>query len=57
MDSEPDVEVHQEEVEELPNSEEVPEENTKHEEAVEENSSEVLEAERPQVEETVQGKI
>ena len=57
MDSEPDVEVHQEEVEELPNSEEVPaEENTKHEEAVEENSSEVLEAERPQVEETVQEK-
>ena len=57
MDSEPDVEVHQEEVEELPNSEEVPaEENTKHEEAVEENNSEALEAETPQVEETVQEK-
>ena len=57
MDSEPDVEVHQEEVEELPNSEEVPaEENTKHEEAVEENNSEVLEEETPQAEETVQEK-
>ena len=57
MDSEPDVEVHQEEVEELPNSEEVTkEENSEHEEALEENSSEVLEPERPQVEETVQEK-
>ena len=57
LDSEPDVEAHQEEVEELPNSEEVQEEeNTEHEEAVEENSSEVLEAEMPQVEETVQEK-
>lgn len=56
-DSEPVVEVHQEEVEELPNSEEVPEEeNTELLETVEENSSEVLEAERPQVEETVQEK-
>ena len=56
-DSEPVVEVSQEEIEEFPNSEEVTaEENTKHEEAVEENSSEVLEAERPQVEETVQEK-
>ena len=57
LDSEPDVEAHQEEVEELPNSEEVQEEeNTEHEEAVEENSSEVLKAEMPQVEETVQEK-
>ena len=57
LDSEPDVEVHQEEVEELPNSEEVPEEeNTEFLETVEENSSEVLEAERPQAEETVQEK-
>ena len=56
-DSEPVVEVHQEEVEELPNSEEVSEEeNTELLETVEENSSEVLEAERPQVEETVQEK-
>ena len=54
-DSEPVVEVQQ--VEELLNSQEVPEEeNTEHKEAVEENSSEVLEAERPQVEETVQEK-
>ncbi len=54
-DSEPVVEVQQ--VEELPNSEEVPEEeNHELEEAVEENNSEVLEAERPQVEETVQEK-
>ena len=54
-DSEPVVEVQQ--VEELPNSEEVPEEeNTELLETVEENSSEVLEAERPQVEETVQEK-
>lgn len=55
QDSEPVVEVQQ--VEELPNSEEVPEEeNTELLETVEENSSEVLEAERPQVEETVQEK-
>ena len=54
-DSEPVVEVQQ--VEELPNSEEVPEEeNTELLETVEENSSEVLESERPQVEETVQEK-
>lgn len=57
LDSEPVVEVPQEEVKEFPNSEEVTkEENTEHEEAVEENSSEVLEAERPQAEETVQEK-
>ena len=54
-DSEPIVEVQQ--VEELPNSEEVAvEENPEFIEIVEENSSEVLEAERPQVEETVQEK-
>ena len=54
-DSEPVVEVQQ--VEELPNSEEVPEEeNTELLETVEENNSEVLEAERPQAEETVQEK-
>ena len=57
LDSESAVEVQQAEVEELPNSEEVPEEEkTEYEEAVEENSSEVLEAETPQVEETVQEK-
>lgn len=57
LDSEPAVEVSQEEVEELPNSEEVPEEEkTELLEAVEENNSEVLEAESPQVEETVQEK-
>ena len=57
LDSEPDVEVHQEEVEVLQNSEEVTaEENTKQEEAVEENNSEALEAETLQVEETVQEK-
>ena len=57
LDSEPDVEVHQEEVEELPNSEEVTEEeNTELLETVEENSSEVLEPEAPQAEETVQEK-
>lgn len=57
LDSEPVVEVSQEEVEELPNSEEVPEEeNTELLETVEENSSEVLEAETPQAEETVQEK-
>lgn len=56
-DSEPVVEVHQEEIEELPNSEEVPEEEKlEHEETVEENSSEVLEEETPQAEETVQEK-
>ena len=53
LDSEPDVEVHQEEVEVSQNSEEV---TTELVETVEENSSEVLEAERPQVEETVQEK-
>ena len=47
-DSEPVVEVQQEEVPE--------EENTELLETVEENNSEVLEAERPQVEETVQEK-
>ena len=57
LDSEPDVEVHQEKVEELPNSEEVTEEeNTELLETVEENSSEVLEPERSQLEETVQEK-
>ena len=57
LDSDPVVELHQEEIEELPNSEEVSEEeNIEHEEAVEENSSEVLEPETPQVEETVQEK-
>ena len=56
-DSEPVVEVSQEEVEELPNSEEVEEEdNFEYEGTVEENSSEVLEAETPQAEETVQEK-
>ena len=53
LDSEPDVEVHQEEVEVLQNSEEV---TTELVETVEENSSEVHEAERPQLEETVQEK-
>ena len=57
LDSDPAVEVHQEEVEELPNSEEVTEEeNAEFLENVEENNSEVLEAERPQAEETVQEK-
>lgn len=57
LGSEPVVEVPQEEVEELPNSEEVPEEeNTEFLETVEENSSEVLEPETPQAEETVQEK-
>ena len=56
-DSEPTVEVSQEEIEEFPNSEEVTEEeNTELQEPVEENSSEVLEAERSQLEETVQEK-
>ena len=55
--SEPVDEVHQEEIEELPNSEEVSEEeNPEFLETVEENSSEVLEPERSQVEETVQEK-
>ena len=53
LDSELAVEVSQEEVEEFPNSEE---ENPEHERTVEENNSEVLEAETPQVEETVQEK-
>ena len=57
LDSERAVEVHQEEIEEVPNSQEVTkEENFELLETVEENSSEVLEAERPQVEETVQEK-
>lgn len=57
QDSESVAEVPQEEIEELPNSEEVAvEENTEFVETVEENSSEVLEPERPQVEETVQEK-
>ena len=51
LDSESVVEVSQEEVEELPE-----EENTELLETVEENSFEVLEAERPQAEETVQEK-
>ena len=55
--SDPVVEVSQEEIEELPNSEEVAvEENAEFVETVEENSSEVLEPETPQVEETVQEK-
>ena len=54
---EPVVKVPQEEIEELPNSQEVTEEeNSEFLETVEENSSEVLEAERPRVEETVQEK-
>jgi len=57
LDSEPAVVVSQEEVEELPNSEEVTEEeNTELLETVEENSSEVLEPEMTQAEETVQEK-
>ena len=57
QDLEPVVELHQEEIEELPNSEEVAEEeNFEYEGTIEENSSEVLEEERPQVEETVQEK-
>ena len=57
IDSGSVVEVSQEEVEELPNSEEVPEEeNTELLETVEENNSEVLEPETPQTEETVQEK-
>lgn len=57
QDSEPVVEVHQEEIEEFPNSQKVTEEeNTELLETVEENNSEVLEPEAPQVEETVQEK-
>ena len=57
IDSGSVVEVSQEEIEELPNSEEVSEEeNPELLETVEENNSEVLEAERPQAEETVQEK-
>lgn len=57
QDSEPTVVVSQEEVEELSNSEEVSEEeNSELLETVEENNFEVLEAETPQVEETVQEK-
>lgn len=56
-DSEPVVEVQQVEIEELPNSEEVPEEeNPEFIETVEENNSEVLEAEKSQAEESVQEK-
>ena len=55
--SEPVVEVQQVEVEELPNSEEVAEEeNAELPDTVEENSYEVLEPETPQAEETVQEK-
>ncbi|HHD9797549.1 TPA: signal recognition particle-docking protein FtsY [Streptococcus pneumoniae] len=53
LDLEPVVEVSQKEVEEFPHSEEG---NTEFLETVEENNSEVLEAERPQAEETVQEK-
>ena len=57
LDLEPAVEVSQEEIEELPNSEEVSEEeNPELLETEEENSSEVLEPETSQVEETVQEK-
>ena len=57
QDSDSVVEVSQEEVEEMSNSEEVTEEeNTELSETVEENSSEVLEPEAPQAEETVQEK-
>lgn len=57
LDSYPVVELHKEEIEAFPNLEEVPEEeNTEHEEAVEENGSEVLEPETLQAEETVQEK-
>lgn len=56
-DLEPVVEVHQEEVEEFPNSQEVTEEeNSELLDTVEENNSEVLEAETSQAEETVQEK-
>ncbi|CVY23163.1 cell division protein FtsY [Streptococcus pneumoniae] len=57
QDSEPAVGGSQEEIEELPNSEELAEEEKlEHEGTVEENNSEILEAERPQTEETVQEK-
>ncbi|HEU6096405.1 TPA: signal recognition particle-docking protein FtsY [Streptococcus pneumoniae] len=57
LDSEPVVGVSQEEVEEFPHSEELPEEEKlEHEGTIEENNSEVLEPERPQAEETVQEK-
>ena len=57
QDSESVAEVPQEEIEELPNSEEVAvEENTEFVETIEENNSEVLEPEIPQAEETVQEK-
>ena len=57
LDSEPVVEIPQEEIEEFVNSEEVSEkENYEFLETVEENSSEVLEPETSQVEETVQEK-
>ena len=57
LNLEPVVEVSQEEIEEFPNSEEIPEEeNTELLETVEANSSEVIEAETPQAEETVQEK-
>ena len=57
QDSESTVEVSQEEIEEFLNSEEFPEEeNPEFIETVEENSSEVLEPEIPQAEETVQEK-
>ncbi|HGQ4788401.1 TPA: signal recognition particle-docking protein FtsY [Streptococcus pneumoniae] len=57
LDSERVVGVSQEEVEEFPHSEELPEEEKlDHEGTIEENNSEVLEAERPQAEETVQEK-
>ena len=57
LDSEPVVEIPQEEIEEFVNSEEVSEkENYEFLETVEENSSEVLEPEITQAEETVQEK-
>lgn len=57
LDLEPVVGASQEEVEEFPHSEELPEEEKlEHEGTIEENNSEVLEPERPQAEETVQEK-
>lgn len=53
LDLEPVIEVSQKEVKEFPHSEEG---NTEFLETVEENNSEILEAERPQTEETVQEK-
>lgn len=53
LDLEPVIEVSQKEVKEFPHSEEG---NTEFLETIEENNSEVLEAERPQAEETVQEK-